>query len=87
MYLQSRPQGLAWATCIVLGSDIGKVVQAAPRLLAPGDTFAVALPPVGPVDGMLSTLSGSSLSAASTAGEPCRQVPASCKLRAGKPRS
>lgn len=35
--------------------------QAAPRLLVPGDTFAVLLPPVGPLDGVLATLNNGSL--------------------------
>jgi hypothetical protein len=52
-------------------------LQAAPRLLAQGDTFAVMLPPVGPLDGILASLNDSRLLSAADARSPGSTGPGS----------
>lgn len=51
-----------------LAEALRKYFRASPRLLLPGDTFCMALPPVGPLEGVLATLSAGG-SAAGSAGD------------------
>lgn len=51
-----------------VAAALRKYFRAAPRLLLPGDTFGVALPPVGQLDGVLATLSGGGSGAADGGG-------------------